>query len=428
MVKAPGYGPWGYIGIGPDTSHCEATFLLKKIAAVIVLLTPAIIGGFLLYAHASYPTTSAVNVLSDLIYARQHPRISLSRQTIAFLPYWRLDNIDYARYDLLSEVNFFSLTVGSDGHIVQATGNQTEPGWRWWNTQQVKDLIPKVQISGDAFGLTLAMLNNSDITSFLGSTSAQQNLIADTLDQIHSRHLNGITLDFEYSGTPRAAYRRDFTAFAERFASSLRQQASGTTLSLTLPLLAARDGGLFDLPKLVSLFDRFIGMTYDYYNASSDVAGPDAPMKGFSSHQFAFDVTTAYHDYLQVIPRTKIVMGIPYSGWDWAVRKGTALLRRTLPANNPNNYAAILSYGRMRGFGELKPTQCQWDKEAEEPHCWYVDSKGIQHQVWFENNRSIAVKYSYAKANGFAGTAIWVLGYDSKYPDLWSILHRTFQK
>jgi len=124
----------------------------------------------------------------------------LSKQTIAFLPYWRLNNIEYARYDLLSEVNFFSLTVGPDGHIVQVSGNQTEQGWRWWNTQQVKDLIPKVQISGDVVGLTLASLNNSDIRSFLRSTSAQQNLISDTLDQIHSRHLSDITLDFELLG------------------------------------------------------------------------------------------------------------------------------------------------------------------------------------------------------------------------------------
>lgn len=402
--------------------------MLKTFAVAAVLLVLALVGGFLVYAHVSYPTTSALNVLSDQVYAEQHPHVSLSAQTTAFLPYWRLDNIQYARYDLLSEVNFFSLTVGPDGHIVQVTGNQTDPGWRWWTTQQVKDLIPKVQISGDRFGLTLSMLNNSDIRAFLGTPSAQQNLISDTLDQVHSRHLNGVTLDFEYTGIPPAVYRRNFTAFAQRFSSDLRQQASGTTLSLTLQPFAGRDPGLFDLPRLAPLFDRFIGMTYDYYNASSDVAGPDAPMDGFSSQTFVFDVTTAYRDYLRAIPRAKIVMGVPYAGWDWAVLDGTTPLSRTLPASSPNSYAAILSYGRMREFGALKPSQCRWDKAAEAPWCWYVDGKGVQHQVWFENNRSIAAKYAYAKANGFAGIAIWVLGYDGKYPDLWNILRSTFQR
>ncbi|GAC1474305.1 MAG: hypothetical protein PVSMB7_29220 [Chloroflexota bacterium] len=412
-----------------DADNLEVfAHLLKKIAAVIGVVVVAVVGGFLIYAHITYPTTSARNVLSDLIDARQHPHASLNGQTMAFLPYWRLDNIAHARYDLLSEVNFFSLTVGPDGHIVQVTGNQTEPGWRWWNTPQVNDLIPQVQIDGGSFGLTLAMLNNGDLRSFLGSSSAQQNLIADSLDQIHGRHLNDVTLDFEYLGTPRSIYRRAFTAFARTFATSLHQHAAGVTLSVTLPPLAGRDRGLFDLPRIAPLFDRFIGMTYDYYNGSTDLAGPVAPMKGFASHRFVFDVTTAYRDYLRAIPRAKIIMGIPYSGWDWAVRKGTGVLRRTLPASDPHRYAAILSYGRMRTFGALTANRCRWDPEAAEPYCRYVDSGGAQHLAWFENNRSIAVKYAYARANGFAGTAIWVLGYDGPYPDLWDILRATFQQ
>ncbi|MGH2443408.1 MAG: glycoside hydrolase family 18 protein [Chloroflexota bacterium] len=401
--------------------------MLRKIISAIAVLILAVVVSFVIYAHLTYPTTSATNVLSDVVYARQHPHVSLSRETIAFLPYWRLNTISYARYDLLSEVNFFSLTIGPNGHIVQVTGNQTEPGWRWWNTQQVKDLIPKVQISGDAFGLTLAMLNNSDIGTFLGSTGAQQNLIYDALDQIHSRHLNAITLDFEYTGKPPAAYHREFTAFATNFSSALRQQASGATTSLTLTPLAGRDLGLFDLPALRPLFDRFIGMTYDYYNASSSVAGPEAPMNGFPSQRFFFDVSTAYHDYMRAIPASKLVMGVPYSGWDWAVRKGRGLLRPTLPVSSPNSYAAILSYGRMREFARLKGARCHWSRLAQEPYCKYA-AAGVAHLVWFENNRSIAVKYAYARAHAFAGIAVWVLGYDSKYPDLWNILRRTFQK
>jgi spore germination protein YaaH len=401
--------------------------VLRRVLGAAFLLVVAIIGGFLIYAHLSYPTTSAANVLSDLVYARQHPHISLRQKTIGFLPYWRLGNIQYARYDLLSEVNFFSLTAGADGHIVEVTGNQTEPGWRWWNTQHVMDLIPKVQIDGGAVGLTITMFNNSDIDSLLAHPAAQQNLIDDTLAQIQSRHLNGITLDVEYSGPPPAGDRSAFTVFARRFSTALRRQAAGVTLSLTLPPLAGREPGLFDLPALVPLFDRFVGMTYDFYNAATSVAGPGAPMKGFSSHTFFFDVITTYRDYLRAIPRSKIVMGVPYYGWDWAVRKGKGVLRRTLPANNPNRYAAILSYGRMRTFGTLKRAICRWNRVAEQPHCLYVDSHGVRHEVWFENDRSIAVKYAYARANRFAGVAIWVLGYDSKYPNLWDILRRTFQ-
>lgn len=400
--------------------------MLKLVVGCLLAVILAVAGDFLVYAHTSYPTTSAGNVLADLIDAHQHPHVALRQEAIAFLPYWRLDTIQHARYDLLSEVNFFSLTIGPDGHIVHIIGQQTEPGWRWWNTQQVKDLIPRMQIDGDRVDLTLAMLDNATIGAFLRSPSAQQNLIADTLQQIDARHLNGITLDIEYSGVPPPAYRRAFTAFAQRFSAALRRQTSSVTLSLTLPPLAGRVPGLFDLRRLAPLFDRFIGMTYDYYNANTAFAGPGAPMHGYSSHRFIFDVTTAYRDYMRALPRSHIIMGIPYGGWDWAVRKGKGLLRPVLPANNPNSYAAILSYGRMRAFSTLNRARCGWNAAAEEPHCLYADIKGVLHDVWFENNRSIRVKEAYARSHGLAGIAIWVLGYDSSYPDLWTILRRTF--
>jgi spore germination protein YaaH len=48
--------------------------------------------------------------------------------------------------------------------------------------------------------------------------------------------------------------------------------------------------------------------------------------------------------------------------------------------------------------------------------------------VWYENNRSIAAKFAFARAHGFAGIAIWVLGYDSTYPDLWDLMRGSFQK
>ena len=91
--------------------------MIVKIAAGIAVLALALVAAFLIYAHITYPMTSVANVFSDLVSARHHPHASLRQQTIAFLPYWRLDNIDYARYDLLSEVNFFSLTIGPNGRV-----------------------------------------------------------------------------------------------------------------------------------------------------------------------------------------------------------------------------------------------------------------------------------------------------------------------
>lgn len=375
-----------------------------------------------------YPTTSPINAILFFIESKQHPHLTMSSQTIAFLPYWRIDDTKYTRFDLLSEVNYFALNIDGSGNFIQITNNQTDPGWKAWNSSPVKDLIAKTQLSGDLFTLTIATTRNKVIESLLGNTQAQQTLITNILDQVASRRLNGITIDFEYDGKPDTIYIQAFTQFAKTLSSKLHEQSPHTTISLTLLPLAGREKGLFDLPNLTSYFDHFIGMSYDYYAATSDIAGPIAPMKGFAENKFFFDVTTTYQDFLKIIPKEKIIMGVPYYGWDWAVQKGKKIQSNTLPQSDPNSYTAVLSYARMREDKDLHPDQCTWDEFAQERWCWYITSNGVNHQAWFEDNKSIDIKYLYAKNMNFAGIAIWTLGYDKGYPDLWDLMRTDFAK
>ena len=119
-------------------------------------------------------------------------------------------------------------------------------------------------------------------------------------------------------------------------------------------------------------------------------------------------------------------MGVPYYGWDWAVMDGRKIQSKTLPADDPNNYAAIISYGRMRENKDIKQNQCQWDDYAKSRWCMYKDEKNIDHQVWLEDNKSIEEKFNFVNKNKFHGIAIWTLGYDKQYPDLWNLIEKIF--
>ncbi len=398
------------------------TTLFCFITMVLVLL------GLWIELQARYPTTSPLNTLSYIVYSKQHLHIPMSKQTIAFLPYWKLSDAKYTRFDLLSDISYFSLTIDEKGNFIQKKENHSEPGWQAWNSQTVKDLIAKTQITGNTFSLTLANQKNKTIETFLQDKTAQQHLINNTLKQITSRHLNGVTLDFEYEGQPDGTYSNAFTQFASNFATTLHKKAPGVRLNLTLLPLSGREKGLFDLPAIVPLFDRFIGMSYDYYALGSDVAGPIAPMNGFKENKFFFDVTTTYEDYMKYIPKEKIVMGIPYYGYDWAVTDGKKIQSATFPQSDPNNYVAAISYAKVKDDTDIKQDQCMWDDYAKEPWCWYTDSHQVDHQVWFENNESIKIKYRFARQSNFAGVAIWTLGYDKNYPDLWNVMKSTLKK
>ena len=376
-----------------------------------------------------YPTTSPFRSIIYVADSIKHPHMNMVKQTIGFLPYWRTDDIKYIRFDLLSEVIFFSLTADENGNIVKIVGNETDPGWRWWQSQTIRDLIAKTQISGGKISVAIAMQKNETLEGFLNNQTAQKNLVSNLLELVKVNRLDGINLDFEYAGELSDESHRDkFTQFATLFTSEFKNSSPNTELSIDLYPFAVQKPRLFDVPKLAPLFDKVIVMSYDYYGASSDVAGPVAPMGGYSEGKFYFDVSTTYSDYLKVVPKEKIIMGVPYYAWDYTVEKWAQPIKNiVLPQNDDNGYTSVMSYGRMRADANIQKANCVWDDLAQENLCFYIDtSTGKYHQIWIEDNKSIEIKFDFANSKDLGGIAIWTLGYDKDYPDLWEMIKTKF--
>ncbi|HSX09577.1 MAG TPA: glycosyl hydrolase family 18 protein [Candidatus Saccharimonadales bacterium] len=399
---------------------------MKQLFIIIASLTILLTGGWFYFAW-TYPQTPPATSATYFLENVAHPHAKLNKYVMGFLPYWNLDEIQYLRPDDLSEINYFSLNVNSDGHLATVANGQADPGWNGWTQQSTKNLITKAHIMGTRATITIAALDNDTITSVLNDNTAQENLISDTLKQVKTRNLDGITIDFEYTGTPDTTYRQEFTYFSKKLASSLKAQNTKATLTLSIMPVDGEQPSLYDFSKLTSVYDHFIGMSYDYYGQNSSIAGPIAPMNGFKEGKYFFDVTTTYTDFLKVIPKNKLLMGVPYYGWEWAVVNGSTINSTTYSSANPNSYAAIVSYARFRSDPDIKQNQCQWDKYSQESWCWFTDkSTGIDHQLWPMDDRGVQTRFDYANSQGLEGVAIWTLGSDKNYPDLWNEIQKTF--
>lgn len=386
-----------------------------------------VIGSLWLYFSFTYPDTPPLQSLLYFAQSLLSPHENFNRQIIGFLPYWRLDNIPTIRLNALSEINYFSLSVAQDGHILKEINGQNDPGWNGWIQQKTKALITKAHIMDTQVTVTITAQDNQLIESILDNKSFQQHLISDTLEQIRQRRLNGVNIDFEYSGEPDRILQQEFTTFSKNLAIQLRRQDKNALLELSIMPLSARQKDLYDFSHLVPMYDRFIGMSYDYYGQNSDIAGPVAPMDGFKQGTYFFDVTTTYADYLKDIPKNKLVMGIPTYGWEWAVENGKIMKSKTFPPDSPDNYAAVISYARAREDKNLLSNQCYWDPLSEETWCWFKDKQsGIDHQAWIVDNRSLQVRFDYANQHNLGGIALWTLGLDKTYPDIWERLQGTF--
>ncbi|MDO8498384.1 MAG: glycosyl hydrolase family 18 protein [bacterium] len=398
-----------------------------KYFLIILLLLLISASTLTIYLQLNYPATSPLVTVTYMAENIGHKHAKTNRQLIGFLPYWRLDDSKYLRTDLMSEVIFFSLSADENGQIIKVDDGQTDPGWRWWNSSIVKDLITKTQVGGGRFSLTIAMQRNKTLEAFLDNPSSQQKLIQNLLKIVKEERLNGLNVDFEYGGEPDAGYRGKFTAFAQNLTSSFRTNSPKTILSIDFFPLSVEKPRLYDVAKLAPLFDRVIVMSYDYYSTSSKVAGPVAPMGGYKEGKYFFDIQTTYEDYLKIVPREKIVMGIPYYGWDFPVEDKDQPLSQVLPKNDTNGYPAVMSYGRMRDDTDINQDNCRWDELAAATWCSYLDSESqVPHQAWIEDNRSIGTKFDFAKAQNLGGIAIWTLGYDKNYPDLWQMISDKF--
>ena len=414
--------------------HSKHHSLIKKVFLYIFPVLFLLLASLGLYLHSTYPTVSPLvsgqYMLSNL--GRSHAQ--MQKDVVGFLPYWNLDNSKYLHFDLLSEVFFFSLTADENGQIIKIVNNETDPGWRWWSSPTIQNLIAKTQITGGKFGLTIAMHKNKTLESFLDNPSAQKTLINNLIQIVESNKIDGINLDFEYDGKPDDKYQSKFTNFAKELTSTFRTQSPKTELSIDFFPLSIEKPRLYDVASLAPLFDKVIVMSYDYYSGSSDLAGPVAPIFGYIASPSAdqtsyfFDVNTTYNDYLKVVPKEKLIMGVPYYGWDYPVEDNTTTLSKVLPQNDQNGYPEVISYGRARTNTDLKIENCQWDDTAKATWCAYTDSNKIQREVWLEDNKSIEIKFDFAKTNNLGGIAIWTLGYDKDYPDLWNLIKNYFTK
>lgn len=107
-------------------------------------------------------------------------------------------------------------------------------------------------------------------------------------------------------------------------------------------------------------------------------------------------------------PAEKLWLGIPNYGYNWTLpfqegRRAPSLSPQEAVSLAVDHYAAI-----------------RYDDFAQAPWFRYVDRQGQEHEVWFEDARSIKAKLDLAKEYGLAGVSYWNLM--RPFPQNWVVL------
>lgn len=335
----------------------------------------------------------------------------LKREVFGFLPYWVLDKADQINTKLLTSVSYFGLEIDGAGNIVK-TGEGISDSWQAWeNNSKLDDFLKKVKKDKIKVLVTLKSFDNGSIEKLVSSTTAQSNFINNALYLVNSKSLDGINIDFEYVGTPPDKIRDNFSILINKLNKELKRQYPHSQLSVCTYIDAASETRLYDVRLLSQYADSLVIMGYDFHTPNSSVAGPVAPMEGAG-----LSVTGLMASYLEKVSSAKLILAVPYYGYDWPVDSSGQVVSgdvRTYP------------YGEI--VGAAKNVQIQWDDNAQTPWYSYYD-QGQKRVVHYENTRSLGIKYDFINQKNLEGVGIWALGFDGNQTDLWQLISDKFTK
>lgn len=229
--------------------------------------------------------------------------------------------------------------------------------------------------------------NNQLIHSVVNNPSYRERLFQNLLETMDEKGYQGLDIDFEYI-LPED--RDAFSAFVEQAAQTMRSAGYRTSIALAPKTSPDQKGLLYegkDYRALGAAADHVLLMTYEW----GYTYGP--PMAVAPVNQVRRVVEYA----LTEIPPEKIILGIPNYGYDWPL----PYVRGTTRAQSLGTLEAVQS---AIDHG----VDIRFDETAMSPYFRYWQY-GIQHEVWFEDVRSLRAKFGLVKEYGLAGAGYWQL-------------------
>ncbi|WP_010529194.1 LysM peptidoglycan-binding domain-containing protein [Lentibacillus jeotgali] len=245
---------------------------------------------------------------------------------------------------------------------------------------------------------------NSDLAAaVLRNPEAQEELISNMLTLMRSKGYAGVNFDFEYVYPED---RENYNNFLRRVVARLHPEGFLVTTALAPKETADQQGLLYeahDYQAHGEIVDFVILMTYEWGWAGGE-PWAIAPINKVRD-VLDFAVT--------VIPRDKIVMGAPLYGRDWEIPWVEGTFATTVSPKEAVQLAA--EYG----------VSIQYDETYQSPFFRYVDETGQEHEVWYEDARSVQAKYDTVKEYGLRGVSYWSLG--TPFPQNWPVLQNNFR-
>tara|TARA_Y100000590_G_scaffold85739_1_gene95986 strand:+ start:944 stop:2206 length:1263 start_codon:yes stop_codon:yes gene_type:complete len=332
------------------------------------------------------------NVQNDGIYNRNH---TLSHEIIGYLPYWQYDEYPDIDYSLLTQINYFSAELDKYGNISN--------DHNWDNIA----FIEYAQERGVKVKLCATLFGQDELTTLLQDSNNRSNAINNLLNKVLLRQADGIDIDFELLPYSQ---KENLLLFIEELSYAFHEAMDDPIITMATPAVDWNNS--WDYNQLALLTDGLFIMGYNYFYAGSDTAGPISPLGGYT-----YDLDYTLNDYLNKTNNnfSKLILGLPYYGYDWPVVSSIEN-SSTTDSGEAKTYSQAHNLSLFHGSDYSTLSNAPWIS--------YYNNQW--HQCWYDDSLSLSTKYQFAKDKNIAGIGIWALGYDDNNSKMWGSISDQF--
>lgn len=342
-------------------------------------------------------------------------------EVFGFAPYWTFDKLDNVNFNVLTTLSYFGVDVNPDGNL-----DKSGQGYQTFISNHATDVFKKAHSNGTRVVLTLTQMNNGNILALMDDPAAQQSAIDQAVSAVKTRGVDGINVDFEYSGDPGQEYRDKFSNFVKKLTDEMHATTPQSRVTVSVYATAVKEPKIYDIAALSKSSDGIFMMAYDFAVAGSQNAIPTDPMYGYSSGKYWYDISTAVSDFLKVMPANKLVLGVPYYGYNYVV-DAPDVKASTYPWYGKAQMYAAATDQIQPNMDGIDAYKTGWDPIGQVGwKAYHVAGTGIWRMIFLDDPKSLTIKYDFAKSENLAGVGIWALGFDNGKSDLWNVLASEF--
>lgn len=347
-----------------------------------------------------------------------------TKEVFGFAPFWTINKLDNVDFDVLTTFAYFGIPVLADGSL-----DTTYQGYDTFRSETATHLFQKAHDHGTRVVLTITQMDNDQIELLMDDPVAQQRSINQSVDLVKKRGIDGINIDFEYMGDPGPEYRAKFSTYVKNMTDAMHAAVPSSRVTVSVYASAVKDPKIYDIAAVSTNSDGIFMMAYDFAVASSNQAIPTAPLYGYKEGKYWYDVSTAVEDFLHYMPADKLILGVPWYGYNYTV-------------STPRVKANTAAVWGGRGFAQTY-TLVQENVSADTPgvseyasgwddagkvgwKAYYDENIGAWRMVFIDDVKSFGIKIDFAKQKGLGGVGMWALGFDDGKDDFWALLNKSF--